>query len=75
MITKKETLKFKPNSRKYKTILLDGSSFVGKWSFFKKSYNPIIDSVNHPFWLLEAKLKDNRPGISEVAKIAISQIK
>ena len=59
MITKKETLKFKPNSRKYKTIILDGSSFVGKWSFFKKSYNPIIDSVNHPFWLLEAKLKDS----------------
>ncbi len=59
MIAKKETLKFKPNIKQYKIRLLDGSSFVGKWSFFKKSYNPIIDSVNHPFWLLEAKSKDS----------------
>jgi hypothetical protein len=59
MTSKRETLKFKPNTRKYKTILLDGSSFVGKWSFFKKSYNPIIDSVKHPFWLLEADSKDS----------------
>jgi hypothetical protein len=59
MTSKRETLKFKPNTRKYKTILLDGSSFVGKWSFFKKSYNPIIDSVKHPFWLLEANSKDS----------------
>jgi len=41
---------FKPNYRSYKVVLSDGSTFRGKWSFFKRTYDSITDSVNHPVW-------------------------
>ena len=41
---------FKPNYRSYKVVLSDGSTFKGKWSFFKRTYDSITDSVNHPVW-------------------------
>jgi hypothetical protein len=48
-ITKKNK-SFKPNYRSYKVVLSDGSTFTGKWSFFKRTYDSITDSVNHPVW-------------------------
>ena len=41
---------FRPNYRSYKVVLSDGSTFTGKWSFFKRTYDSITDSVNHPVW-------------------------
>ena len=48
-VTKKNK-SFKPIYRSYKVVLSDGSTFTGKWSFFKRTYDSITDSVNHPVW-------------------------
>lgn len=46
----KKNKSFKPKYRSYKVVLSDGSTFTGKWSFFKRTYDSITDSVNHPVW-------------------------